>query len=58
MKSKAQITNYQFDIHLTGTCPASPALQDGAKGHNTKVNYLAGKPRPLGRGASNLNFDI
>jgi hypothetical protein len=35
-----------------GTCPASPALRDGAKGHNTKGNYLTGKLRPLGRGAS------
>ncbi len=26
------------------TCPASPALQDGAKGHNIKGNYLTGKP--------------
>jgi len=35
---------------LTGTCPASPALQAGVKGHNVKGNYLTGKPRPLGRG--------
>ncbi len=42
--------------HLAGTCPASPALRDGAKGHNTKGNYLTGKPRPLGRGFNNL-FD-
>jgi hypothetical protein len=37
---------------LTGTCPASLVLQDRVKGHNIKGEYLAGKPRPLGRGAS------
>ncbi len=42
-------------ITLTGKCPASPALQDGAKGHNIRGNYLTGKPRPLGRRASKLN---
>ena len=31
-------------LELTGTCPASPALQDGAKGRNIKGNYLAEKP--------------
>jgi Family of unknown function (DUF6599) len=31
--------------------PPSPVLLDGIKGHNIKENYLAGKPRPLGRGA-------
>ena len=30
---------------LAGKCPASPALQDGAKGHNMKEKYLTGKPR-------------
>jgi hypothetical protein len=38
---------------LTGMCPANPALQDGAKGHNIKEKYLTGKPPPFsGRGAS------
>ena len=33
--------------NLTGTCPASPALQDGAKGHDVEVNYLTGKLPPF-----------
>jgi len=32
-----------------------PCLTAGRKGHNVKGNYLTGKPRPLGRGASILN---
>jgi len=36
---------------LAGTCPASIALQNGAKGHNVKGNYLTGKPRPLRAGS-------
>jgi len=39
---------------LTGTCPASRALQEGAKGHNIEGNALTVKPRPLGRGAAFL----
>jgi hypothetical protein len=39
-----------------GKCPASPVPQDGVKGHNMKGNYLTGKPRPLGRGASQIKF--
>jgi len=38
---------------LTGTCPASPALQDGAKGHNVKGNTLTGKPPPFRVGSFN-----
>ena len=45
-----------YGLGVTGACPASPALQDGVKGHNIKGDYLTGKPRPLGRGASFLGF--
>jgi len=38
---------------LTGTCPASPALQDGAKGHNLKGYYLTGKLPPFRAGSFN-----
>ncbi len=41
-----------FILWVTGICPGSPVLWDGVKGHNIKGNYLAGKPRPSGRGAS------
>ena len=37
---------------MAGTCPASPALQDGVKGHNIKEDYLTGKPRPPVRAGS------
>jgi hypothetical protein len=43
---------WSFFSHSTGKCPVSPALEGGIKGHNIKGKYLAGKPRPLGRGAS------
>jgi hypothetical protein len=39
-------------VFLTGKCPASAALQGRVKGRNLKRNYLTGKRRPLGRGAS------
>jgi hypothetical protein len=29
-------SGFSSPIGMTGTCPASPALQDGAKGHNIK----------------------
>ena len=34
-----------------------PCLPAGRKGHNIKGSYLAGKPRPLGRGASLSRYD-
>jgi hypothetical protein len=38
--------------------PLDPVLKDGVKGHNIKGDYLAGKPRPLGRRASLWYFGI
>jgi hypothetical protein len=32
---------------LAGTCPASPALGAGSRGHNVKRCYIAGKLRSL-----------
>ena len=32
---------------LTGTCPASPAMQAGSRAQY-KSKYLTGKPRPVG----------
>jgi len=31
-------------VHLAGTCPASPVLQDGVKGHNMNETTLPGSP--------------
>jgi hypothetical protein len=39
---------------LTGKCPASPALQDGAKGHNVKKKLPYREAPPFRAGASIL----
>jgi len=39
-------------VLIAGKCPASPTLQAGVKGHPIKEDYLSGKPRPSGQGAS------
>ena len=53
-----QFKRASISICLPGKCPASPALEGGVKGYNTKEKYLTGKPRPLGRRASILLKEV